>query len=87
MNKPNYMPRCCGVESTWVDNVPGKEYAFCSSCRKEVGASEPSYGEPIYIDDGDYSFSGMIRFNTSEQVNALMGVAKSTSITKKGSCL
>jgi hypothetical protein len=29
-------PSCCGLESVWVDNVPGKEYYFCTECREEV---------------------------------------------------
>ena len=30
------MPTCCGLDSVWVDNVPGKEYYFCTECREEV---------------------------------------------------
>lgn len=29
-------PKCCGVESSWIENVPGRGYNFCSECRKEV---------------------------------------------------
>lgn len=32
MNKPT----CCGLESIWVDNVPGKEYYYCKECKNEV---------------------------------------------------
>lgn len=27
---------CCNGEATWVDNVPGKEYWYCRSCKNEV---------------------------------------------------
>jgi len=33
-------PKCCGMDSIWVDNVPGKEYFYCRECKKEV-APEP----------------------------------------------
>jgi len=29
-------PFCCGVESVYVDNIPGKEYFYCRSCKLEV---------------------------------------------------
>jgi hypothetical protein len=29
-------PTCCGLESVWVENVPGKGYNFCRECRNEV---------------------------------------------------
>lgn len=32
------VPYCCGVEAKWVENVPGKGYNFCESCRCEVAA-------------------------------------------------
>lgn len=31
------MIKCsCGLDSVWVENVPGKGYNFCSECRAEV---------------------------------------------------
>lgn len=29
-------PTCCGKESVYVDNVPGKEYYYCRECKNEV---------------------------------------------------
>lgn len=30
------VPFCCNNESKWVENVSGKGYHFCESCRTEV---------------------------------------------------
>ncbi len=49
----NKLPRCCGMESIWVDNVPGKEYWFCRECKNEVFADPPRVEVPMF-DLGDY---------------------------------
>ncbi len=36
MNRPNRLPTCCGQETTYVDNVPNKEYIYCRACKHEV---------------------------------------------------
>ena len=28
--------KCCNTQAVYVDNVPGKEYYYCRSCKKEV---------------------------------------------------
>jgi len=28
--------KCCGVDSRWVENVPGKGYFYCGECKNEV---------------------------------------------------
>jgi hypothetical protein len=33
-------PKCCGFDSRWVENVPGKGYFYCGECRKEVAESD-----------------------------------------------
>ena len=37
--------RCCGQDSIWVDNVPGKEYYYCKECKKEV--TPPAAAEAV----------------------------------------
>ena len=27
---------CCGKQTKWVENIPGKGYNFCGECRKEA---------------------------------------------------
>ena len=34
---------CCGVESKYVDNVPGKEYYYCTKCKNEVTGTSPLF--------------------------------------------
>lgn len=29
-------PKCCGLDSVWVENVPGKGYHYCRECKLEV---------------------------------------------------
>lgn len=33
-------PICCGEESVWIENIPGKGYNFCTKCRNEVMTPE-----------------------------------------------
>jgi hypothetical protein len=46
-------PKCCEVESVWVENVPGKGYYYCKDCKNEV--KEPDHTTNIpqwhYSDD------------------------------------
>jgi len=28
--------KCCGTDSRWVENVPGKGYFYCGECKNEV---------------------------------------------------
>lgn len=28
--------KCCGLDSVWVENVPGKGYHYCKECKLEV---------------------------------------------------
>jgi len=30
------IPYCCDSEASWIDNGPGLQYYFCTSCRNEV---------------------------------------------------
>jgi hypothetical protein len=39
--------RCCGQDSIWVDNVPGKEYYYCRECKKEVSPDAVSPIETV----------------------------------------
>lgn len=29
-------PKCCGLDSIWVENVTNKGYFYCKECKKEV---------------------------------------------------
>jgi len=31
-----YNLKCCGVDSRWVENVPGKGYFYCGECKNEI---------------------------------------------------
>lgn len=32
-------PKCCGMDSIWVENVPTKGYNYCRECKNEVVAN------------------------------------------------
>lgn len=36
---------CCGIESKYIDNVPGKEYYYCTTCKNEVTGTSPLFSE------------------------------------------
>ena len=40
------MKTCCGMDSVWVENVPGKGYYYCKECKNEVVS-------PIEVPDED----------------------------------
>lgn len=66
-------PRCCGAESVWVENVPGKGYNFCRKCKQEVGDSnsfELSPADVTMLDSGARVPQGFWSEGLIEQLKA-----------------
>jgi hypothetical protein len=41
------MTKCCGLDSIWVENVPGKGYNYCTECKQEVSPFNTQSAEEI----------------------------------------
>lgn len=52
---------CCNEKAVYVDNVPGKEYYFCKSCKNEVLT-------PISLEAVE---SGSVGWNGGDEVDFL----------------
>lgn len=50
------MITCCGKDSSWVENIPGKGYWFCQECRKEVNTPDISEIGDDAGNDYDYAY-------------------------------
>lgn len=56
-------PKCCKTEAKWVENVPGKGYYFCDTCRKEVTKHEDTSDdrdEQVWLELAGYAGHGTV---------------------------